>query len=73
MRIPVRRVNRRALAYRLSVRRNSSWSRQRPFQAKVALQHFHNVTGQRQNALFPALAQNVQLRIGQFQIFELDR
>jgi len=35
------------------------------------LQYFHDFGWQRQDALFPAFAQNVQLCIGQFQIFEL--
>ncbi len=46
---------------------------QRPFQTEVALQHFHDLGGQGQGTLVLTLAQNVQERIGQFQIFELER
>src|SRR5205823_2498900 len=46
---------------------------QRPFRPKVALENFHDFPGQRQGARFPTLAENVQLRIGQFQIFDLER
>jgi hypothetical protein len=37
------------------------------------LKHFHDLAGQRQDALLSALAQYVQERVGQFQIFELER
>ena len=37
------------------------------------MKHFHDLAGQRLDALFVALAQNVELRIGQFQTFELER
>jgi hypothetical protein len=46
---------------------------QRPFHPQVALENFHDFAGQRQGTRFPTLAENVQLHIGQFQIFDLKR
>jgi hypothetical protein len=45
---------------------------ERPFQAEITPEGFQNLAGQWQDTLFPALAQNVQKRIGRFQIFELE-
>src|SRR6266481_4723228 len=48
-----------------------SWSGAVP--GEDSLQHFHDFAGQWQGALFSTFAQNVQLCIGQFQTFELER
>ena len=37
------------------------------------MENFHDFAGQRQGTRFPTLAENVQLHIGQFQIFDLKR